>query len=554
MASLTRTANLLQEAIEGASGGRPRVQHLLPTVAALGSVSLACRPDPDFVAELGRRLQAEGAELAGAAGTAARVQTGVRARVRTARDSGPVIILVGHGLPRLLAGVAASLMAIGGVVGVASRAALPGQALYPVKQVLDTAAVSMAGTDLDKGSRLLSQAQEHIVEASRLVEAPDSTAADVNLALQGAIDDVSRAQALLQRSFAETHDPQARRVSGSFSTRAIPQVDALRDRVPSESLSLVTALRALLGTAASSADRQPTSCETCGAAGEVARRALGPDAAAGASPSALPNLTAPTTAGAPAAAAAVPGPADTAATPAAAAAAPPGPADTAPTPAGAAAPPRPADTAATPAAAAAPPRPADTAPTPAAAAAAPPGPADTAPTPAAAPAVSVAALHAPAPRAPAASGPAVTAGSGGGVTTAAGPLLPATTATAAGAAAGPLLPATTAAAAGAAARPLLPATSATAAPLPGVAAGVGLPSVNAGTSGVAVGGGGAGAGAGLPVAGATLGLPAGTAGTGRVTEGGGSRGATLPGVTITAPLPGVTLGTTGACVLGICPP
>ncbi len=292
MASLTRTANLLQEAIEGASGERPRVRHLLPTVAALGSVSLACRPDPDFVAELGRRLQAEAAELAGAAGTAARGQTDVRARVRPARDPGPVIILVGRGLPRLLAGVAASLMAIGGVVGVASRAALPGQALYPVKQVLDTAAVSMAGTDLDKGSRLLSQAQEHIVEASRLVEAPDSTAADVNLALQGAIDDVSRAQALLQRSFAETHDPQALRVSGSFSTRAIPQVDALRDRVPSESLSLVTALRALLGTAASSADRQPTSCETCGAAGEVARRALGPDAAGA---SALPNLTAPTT-------------------------------------------------------------------------------------------------------------------------------------------------------------------------------------------------------------------------------------------------------------------
>lgn len=53
MASLTRTANLLQEAIEGASGERPRVRHLLPTVAALGSVSLACRPDPDFVAELG---------------------------------------------------------------------------------------------------------------------------------------------------------------------------------------------------------------------------------------------------------------------------------------------------------------------------------------------------------------------------------------------------------------------------------------------------------------------------------------------------------------------
>ena len=52
------------------------------------------------------------------------------------------------GFPRLLAGAAASVVAVGAIVGVASRSAIPGSALYPVKGWLDAVAVQMAGVRL----------------------------------------------------------------------------------------------------------------------------------------------------------------------------------------------------------------------------------------------------------------------------------------------------------------------------------------------------------------------------------------------------------------------
>jgi hypothetical protein len=297
MGILMRTADLLQDAIEGSPTDHRGVRDLLPTVIALESLSLACRPEPGFVGDLGRRLQAEAAELA-AARSAARIQSPAPPAARRPREPKPVIILVGRGLPRLLAGVTASALAVGGVVGVASRSALPGQLLYPVKQALDSAAVSIAGSDFDKGSTLLGQAQEHISEASDLAGAPSPAAADVDGALQGAIDDVTRGQALLRKSFAETHNPQAMLVMQDLATRAMPQVDALHDRVPSESLPLVTALHALLGSVATGTVAQLASCETCGASAETARQALAAGAAtAGASPIALPDVSAPATVG-----------------------------------------------------------------------------------------------------------------------------------------------------------------------------------------------------------------------------------------------------------------
>ncbi len=187
MAVLTRAAQL-QDLIEGRPVVRSRVRDLAPTVTALGALSLAGRPDPDFVAALGRRLRAEAAS----ATTVVRAGTQVRPTRRATREPGPVIILVGRGLPRILAGVAASLVAVGSIVGVAARSALPGQALYPVKQVLDSAAVRFAGSDADEGATLLGQAQEHIVEASQLVATPSPASADVDLALEGAIDAVTR--------------------------------------------------------------------------------------------------------------------------------------------------------------------------------------------------------------------------------------------------------------------------------------------------------------------------------------------------------------------------
>ncbi len=269
MAIMTRTADLLQQAIEGETA-HSRVRDLVATTTALRSVSIGYGPDPDFVRDLGLRLQAEAAALPVRA-TVPRQQSSPGAH-RQRRTPQPLVLLVGRGLPRALAGIAASALALGGVVGAASRSALPGQALYPVKQILDTAAVTLAGSSFDKGSTLLSQAQDHISEASQLSGTSSTSATDVNLALEAAIVDVTQAQEQLRTSFTETGNPQALLAIQDFSTRAIPQVEALRTRLPSGSLPLLATLRSLLGSVSTNAVQQLASCQTCGSAAESARQ------------------------------------------------------------------------------------------------------------------------------------------------------------------------------------------------------------------------------------------------------------------------------------------
>ncbi len=289
MAIMTRTADLLQRAVEGGSV-HPRVADLMPTARAVRSVHVGCGPDPDFVAALGRRLDAEAT-----ARVVSPVGAGLAPSTRSDRHRRPaprpVILIVGRGTPRLLAGIAASALLLGGIVGTASRSALPGQALYPVKQVLDSAAVTLASSDLDKGSTLLRQAEDHVDEASQLSSKGAPSTQDLNLALADAIDDVNQAHAKLQAAFAETGDPRALLAIQDFSARVAPQVEALRGRVPAESLSLLSSLRSLLGALATGSAQQLASCQSCGPAAETARQSqVRTPTEATTSPAALPAL------------------------------------------------------------------------------------------------------------------------------------------------------------------------------------------------------------------------------------------------------------------------
>ena len=287
MAFLTRTADLLQDALEGRAVVDLRVNDLVPTAQALASISVVVAPDPDFVSTLGLRLQAEAAALA-QSGPA----SGARPRTESRK---PVVVLVGRGRPRLLAGVAATVIAVGGVVGVAARSALPGQALYPVKQALDTAAVGLAGSDLDKGMTLLLQSEDRIHEASQLSD--DPTAAAVDIAMRGAIDGITRAQQLLLPSGGSAPDPRALLALQDFSARTMPRVEALRARVPAGSLPLLSTLRSLLNDLSTNVVQLLAGCTTCGPAGAAARASLSPSVGAGASPSTLPHLSATASAG-----------------------------------------------------------------------------------------------------------------------------------------------------------------------------------------------------------------------------------------------------------------
>jgi hypothetical protein len=169
-------------------------------------------------------------------------------------------VVVGRGFPRALAGAAASVLVVGSVVGVASRSAIPGSALYPVKGWLDSVAVQMADSDLDRGLTHLSQAQEHIADTRALVEQGEDDSGPYLEALRGAVSSVRAGQRDLTAAFDSTGNPQALIAIRDFSARALPQVEALRPEVPAAALPALGELEALLQQSESAALRRLASC------------------------------------------------------------------------------------------------------------------------------------------------------------------------------------------------------------------------------------------------------------------------------------------------------
>jgi hypothetical protein len=183
----------------------------------------------------------------------------------------PVVFVIGRGL-RVLAGATASLLLVGAVLGVTSRSALPGGLLYPVKQALNSAAVQLAGSDLDRGVTLLSQAQEHIGDARSLVERDRASAdpASVNQALRSAYDSAAAGQGALLGDFGRTRNTQALIALQDFTVSAMPQLTALRPQVPTASRPDVDSLIALLQQTQTTLARKIALCgKPCGSIGDV---------------------------------------------------------------------------------------------------------------------------------------------------------------------------------------------------------------------------------------------------------------------------------------------
>ena len=293
----SRRADLLERSLQtrslqGAQITDQEISDLLGTVARILALNaLAYAPRPEFVSELGIRLHAEALTLP--VRDARTVPSAHRARRSSA---GPMVFVIGRGLPRILAGATASALLVGAVVGGASRSALPGGLLYPVKALLDAAAVQLAGSNFDRGMTLLSQAEEHISDASSLVnrDGADTDPASVDQALLGAYDAVSGGQRALLGEFDQTGNPQALVALQKFTVSALPQLHALRPLVPADSQPDVDALIALLQDSRTSVARRVAVCgKPCvsrGGAGLGSSPVLAPLTL----PSALPSL--PTTA------------------------------------------------------------------------------------------------------------------------------------------------------------------------------------------------------------------------------------------------------------------
>jgi len=245
----SRRADLLERSLDGYKSTDMEVCELVATAGRIPALtSPASGPGPEFVSALGIRIRAEAMTL-----TAREVRPISRdvqghrigARRYAAR---PKVFVIGRGLPRVLAGTAASLLLVGAVIGGASRSALPGGLFYPVKALLDSAAVQLAGSDFDRGTTLLSQAQEHISDAGALVERDGAQVdpASVNQALLSGFDAVTAGQRALLGEFDRTGNPQALIAVQDFDVRALPQLNALRPLVPESSRPHVDALIALL--------------------------------------------------------------------------------------------------------------------------------------------------------------------------------------------------------------------------------------------------------------------------------------------------------------------
>jgi hypothetical protein len=180
--------------------------------------------------------------------------------------------VIGRRLPRVLAGVTASLLLVGAVVGGASRSALPGGLLYPVKHLLDSVAVKLADSDLDRGVTLLSQAQEHVSDARALVERDGARADPVSVdeALLSAYDAVNGGQRALLGEFDRSGSPRSLLAVQDFAVRVLPQLNALRPLAPAASRPEVDALIALLQETRTTLARKIAVCgQPCAATGGV---------------------------------------------------------------------------------------------------------------------------------------------------------------------------------------------------------------------------------------------------------------------------------------------
>jgi uncharacterized membrane protein YgcG len=295
MRVLNRSADRFQHALEGGEVTDEAIRALMATTESVSALATAGpRPDPQFVTQLRERLMTEAASMPAPTPAAARAVAAHRAESR----SGPVVVVVGRGLPRALAGAVASALLVGGIVGIASRGAVPGDALYPVKGWLDSVAVRLANTDLDRGLTYLDQAQEHISDARDLAD-QHAPAKDVNVALNAASDSVRAGQRSLDAAYARTGNPQALLAMRDFTARALPQVEALRPQVGLGSLRALNELESLLQESQQATARRVAACgSACSGLLSSPLGSASPTSSSGSSPTGSPTagVTVPSTA------------------------------------------------------------------------------------------------------------------------------------------------------------------------------------------------------------------------------------------------------------------
>jgi hypothetical protein len=262
----SREAERLQQALDG----RLRAAELTPTLGGYAAVAgrlselvptTALHPSPEYRAELHTRLvELATARAAGRPAPLADRRASTDRRAVLPWLAGLLTTWSRRGWRRSLAAATGALLTLCVGVGFAAGSALPGGLLYPVKELIQSAQVQLAGGGLDRGTVLLDQARGHLRDAGTLVGQGSPDPADVDTALRAASADLSDAQRTLLAQFARSHDPAALTALARFATDQSPVLATLRGRVPVVSEPLVDQLLGQLGTLATAVRTAAAQC------------------------------------------------------------------------------------------------------------------------------------------------------------------------------------------------------------------------------------------------------------------------------------------------------
>lgn len=258
-----READRFQHALQGGPITDAAIADLIERSRDLVAVgAYAGTPRPEFVGALRERLVNEAAALSRTETTPRAVAT--RTTRSTPSRANPLVVVIGRGLPRMVAGLTASLLAVGGVVGAASQSSLPGGALYPVRGLLDGVAVQLAGSQFDRGVTMLSQARDHVADSREMSSRGEDDPRLFVEALTSARTSVAAAQTALSTSFSENSSAQAPIQMVDFVVAISPQLEASRTELPGPALGSLAALQAELADVQVAWTTQLTACApTC---------------------------------------------------------------------------------------------------------------------------------------------------------------------------------------------------------------------------------------------------------------------------------------------------
>ncbi len=273
--------------VAGSSSDAPTT--VMPAVAPVADVPVADEPDEELVplVRSGRRPGRHTLPRSMSSGPVGRPRGSSRS---SARGLGRRALVLGA------TALVAVVAAVGGGI-FASRDALPGDALYPVKRVAESAGLAMTFDKSAKAHRQLELATTRLDEVEKLVKAdPAGTTADPQL-VQSAIHDFDSSTGDGSRSLMNTEDAGGAAALGDLRAWAGEQaakLSVLRSALPTSTVSgaddSISLLDRLLGRTQALSDRSNCTQVTSGtvddlgplpASGTCSPRASDPQGTAG---------------------------------------------------------------------------------------------------------------------------------------------------------------------------------------------------------------------------------------------------------------------------------